>query len=523
MSLPNPSGSPTSGIGGRILVDPDDTHNRTLVANVHPAEWVNPTPDSPYNLVVIGAGTAGLVTAAIAAGLGAKAALVEKHLLGGDCLNVGCVPSKGVLRAARAWAAVQDAREFGIRTTGPLDADFGAAMERMRRLRARISQTDSAHRFRSLGVDVYLGEARFTRPDAIDVAGQTLVFKRAAICTGARAAAPPIPGLAEVGYLTNETVFSLVERPSRLAVIGAGPIGCELAQAFARFGTRVTLLEQLDRMLPREDADAAGVVAAQMVRDGVTFVFQASIARAERRDAEKVLIYDHTGERRVLAVDEILAGVGRAPNVEGLDLDAAGVACDQHGVRVNRRLQTSNPRIYAAGDICFPYKFTHTADALAHIVIQNALFPHPFGLGAASTDALIVPWCTYTEPEIAHVGLYEAEARARGLDVETFTYPMAEVDRAILDGEDVGFARVHVKGGTDTILGATIVAADAGNIISEVSVAMNAGAGLGAIGRTIHPYPTQAEVLKKLANTVRKARFSERQKSILRRWFRWTR
>ena len=502
---------------------PDDQFNQELVANVHPPDWKNPEPADRYNLVVVGAGTAGLVTAAVAAGLGAKVAIVERHLMGGDCLNVGCVPSKGMVRAARAWAAVSRGDEFGLDFPSDIPRHFDAVMARMRRLRARISRTDSAKRFTGLGVDVFIGEGRFTGPETVQVGEATLRFSRAAICTGTRAAAPAIDGLEAAGYLTNETVFSLTERPARLAVIGAGPIGCELAQSFARFGSRVTLLERISHILPREDADASAIVQAQMARDGVAFAFDVSIDRVERRGSDRLLRFTINAEEHEIAVDEILVGVGRAPNVEGLGLEAAGVAFDKSGVTVNPKLQTSSPRIYAAGDICFPFKFTHTADALAQIVVQNALFPHPFGLGMASTDSLIIPWCTYTEPEIAHVGMYAADATGQGIEVETFTQTFGEVDRAILDGADEGFARVHVKRGTDEILGATIVGGDAGNVISEVTVAMKARAGLGVIGGTIHPYPTQAEALRKVANQLRRARFSERQKTLLTRLFAWRR
>ena len=520
-----------------VSLFPDDAFNRQLAANVHPPEWENPTPDGRYNLVVIGAGTAGLVTAAVAAGMGAKVALVERHLMGGDCLNVGCVPSKGIIRAARVWSSARDGAEFGLTFPGRVERDFGTAMARMRRLRAAISHVDSAERFKGLGVDVFIGEGRFVGRDAVRVGEATLPFARAAICTGARAAAPPIPGLAETGYLTNETVFCLTELPRRLAVIGAGPIGCELAQAFARFGSEVTLLERTSHILPREDPDAAAVVQAQMAHDGVRFAFEAAVegveavpssaagagAAGEAGDGEKRIRYTKAGETLDVTVDAILVGVGRAPNVEGLDLDAAGVAYARSGVTVDSHLRTTNPRIYAAGDICFPFKFTHTADAMAQIVIQNALFPHPFGLAKASTKSLIIPWCTYTEPEIAHVGMYEADARAKGIEVETFTQPLADVDRAVLDGEDAGFARVHVRKGTDRILGATIVAGNAGNLISEVTVAMKAGAGLGTIGAAIHPYPTQAEAWRKTANQMRKARFSDLQRTILSRLFAWRR
>ncbi|MCE2542832.1 MAG: mercuric reductase [Acidobacteria bacterium] len=507
-----------------LRLAPDDEHNQALIANVHPPAWRNPEPAGRYNLVVVGAGTAGLVTAAVAAGVGARVALVERHLMGGDCLNVGCVPSKGLVRASRAWAEVADGGEFGLAFPGAVERDFGAVMTRMRKLRARLSRVDSAERFTGLGVDVFVGNGRFSGPETVEVDGARLRFARAVICTGARAAAPPIAGLAESGYLTNETVFSLTELPRRLAVIGAGPIGCEMAQAFARFGSDVTLIEMTSRILPREDADAAAIVQARMRKDGVRLALDAAISGVERQpDGTKLIRYAAGGAEHEIEADEILVGVGRAPNVDGLGLEQAGVQYDRTGLKVNDHLQTANPRIFAAGDICSPFKFTHTADAMAQIVIQNALFPHPFGLGRATTRSLVVPWCTYTEPEVAHVGMYEADARAKGIAVETFTQTFDEVDRAVLDGEEDGFARIHLRKGTDRILGATIVGGNAGNMISEVTVAMKAGAGLGTIGGAIHPYPTQAEALRKLANQLRRARFSAGQKRLLTRWFAWRR
>jgi pyruvate/2-oxoglutarate dehydrogenase complex dihydrolipoamide dehydrogenase (E3) component len=503
---------------------PDDEHNRTLAANVHPPKWVNPTPAGPYHLVVIGAGTAGLVTAAIAAALGAKVALIEKALMGGDCLNVGCVPSKAILRAARAWAALRGAEPFGFKIPSALRGDFGAVMARMRRLRAAISPNDSAQRFTTLGVDVYFGQAHFTGPQRLEVGDRILRFSKAAICTGARAAVPPIPGLREAGSLTNESVFSLTELPPRLAVIGAGPIGCELAQAFARLGSRVTVLEQGDRLLPRDDPDAAAIVRTRMERDGVQFVFHAAIHRVQRREGSTILSTTIDGRSQELIVDQVLVAAGRAPNVDGLGLEQAGVAYDAtRGVTVNDRLQTTNPRIYAAGDICSSYQFTHAADAQAQIVIQNALFPHPFGLGCASATALLIPWCTYTEPEVAHVGLSPVEARARGIAIDSYTHPLDEVDRAILDGETEGFVRLHVKKNTDAIVGATIVSAHAGELISQISLAMKAGIGLKTITATIYPYPTQAEAIKKAATAWRKTTLTDGKKAILRTWFRWTR
>ena len=507
-------------MGNPHLVLPQDESNRTLVGNVRPGNWKNPEPASCYNLVVIGAGTAGLVTAAGAAGLGAKVALIERHLLGGDCLNVGCVPSKGIIRASRAAYDVKTAETFGVSCGKEISIDFGKAMERMRRLRAGISAHDSAERFsKELGVDVFFGKAKFTGPDAIEVLGKRLRFKKAAICTGARAGVPQILGIIEAGYLTNETVFSLTALPQRLAVIGGGPIGCELAQTFARLGSKVFLIDQGDHLLPREDADAAEVVQKSVARDGVEIRLRSKVQQAKKRGSEKLLTIDVNGRNEEVLVDEILAGVGRVPNVEGLDLEIAGIDYDSRaGVRVNDRLQTSNPRVYAAGDICSLYKFTHAADAMARIVIANALFK-----ARQKAPALVIPWCTYTDPEVAHVGLYEKDAREMGIEVQTLTVPLSDVDRALLDGEAEGFARVHLKKGTDKILGATIAARHAGEMINEISLAMTAGLGLSAIGKTIHPYPTQAEAIKKLADAYNRTRLTPFIKKIFTAWLRWQR
>lgn len=502
-----------------VDVLPQDVYNERLVANVHPSGWGNPEPAPCYNLVVIGAGTAGLIAAAGAAGLGAKVALIERHLMGGDCLNVGCVPSKGVIRASRALHDAKSGAGFGLRGGEGTGFDFGAAMERMRRLRSEISSHDSARRFRDeLGVDVFIGEGSFVAPDCVEVGGAMLRFRKAAVCTGARAGALPIPGLAEAGCLTNETVFSLTGLPPRLAVIGAGPIGCELAQSFARFGSRVTLVELGAQILGREDADAAGILHAVFVREGVDLQLGVKLLRVEKRGSEKVLLLERGGESVEVVVDEILVGVGRVPNTGGLNLEKGGIAYDTAGVTVSDTLQTSNPNVYAAGDICSPYKFTHSADALARILIANALF-----MGRQKTSALTIPWCTYTDPEIAHVGMYEADATAKGIAVTTFTVPLADIDRAVLDGETDGFARVHLRRGTDKILGATIVARHAGEMINEFSLAITSGLGISAIGKTIHPYPTQAEVIKRLADAHNRTRLTPFVKNLLSGWLAWQR
>ena len=497
---------------------PWDGHNQRLVSNVHPDDWQNPTPAARYNLVVIGAGTAGLVTAVGAAGLGAKVALVEKHFMGGDCLNVGCVPSKAIIRAARAAASVREAGAFGVQVPPGTTVDFGKVMERMRRLRADLSPHDSARRFRDLGVDVFLGAGRFTGRDTVEVHGQTLRFTKAVIATGARAAAPPIPGLQEVPYLTNETLFSLTALPARLGIIGAGPIGCEMAQSFARFGAEVHLVEAAEGILPREDRDAAAVVQAALVRDGVRLLCCGKDLKLGQAPNGVRLQVESRGQGYDVEVDQLLVAVGRAPNVEGLGLEGVGVEFDRKGVKVNDRLQTTNPRIYACGDICSPYQFTHAADFMARIVIQNALFK-----GRARASSLNIPWATYTSPEIAHVGLYEPEARARGIAVDTFTQELGRVDRAILDGEGEGFVRIHLRRGTDEILGATVVAAHAGELIGEVALAMKGRLGLKTVAGTIHPYPTQAEAIRKTGDLYNRTRLTPVVKRVMERWLAWSR
>lgn len=501
------------------IISPWDARNQELVAQVHPLDWKNPEPAPRYNLVVIGAGTAGLVTAAGAAGLGAKVALVEKHLLGGDCLNVGCIPSKSIIRSSRAAACIAEVGRYGVNGPDGVSVDFGAVMERMRDIRARISHHDSARRFSEMGVDVFLGQGQFTGPDTVAVAGSTLRFKKAVIATGTRAVTPRIEGIEKVEFLTNETVFNLTECPARMAVVGGGPIGCELAQAFQRLGTQVTLFHKNEHLLDREDADAADIVQERFKREGIHLILGCAPTRAQAQGQEKVVYYLCEGQEHNVAVDEILAGAGRAPNVEGLNLESVGVQYDKRrGLQVNDRLQTTNSRIYAAGDVCMRWKFTHAADAAARIVIQNALF-----LGRKKLSNLTMPWCTYTDPEIAHVGLYESEAEDRGIKVDTYQVDWNEVDRAIADGQEEGFIKVHVRQGTDRIVGATIVAAHAGEMISEVSVAMAAKAGLETLSRVIHPYPTQAEAIKKAADAFSRTRLTPTAKKLFAGWLAWNR
>jgi pyruvate/2-oxoglutarate dehydrogenase complex dihydrolipoamide dehydrogenase (E3) component len=502
---------------GDFDLAPADEHNRRLVEHVRPPDWRNPTPDGRYNLVVVGAGTAGLVAAAGAGGMGAKVALVERHLMGGDCLNVGCVPSKAVIRSGRAVFDIRQAHRFGVHAQGGVEVDFAHVMERVRKVRADIAPHDSARRFAdTYGVDVYFGEARFTGPDTLEVGGRELEFARAIIATGARAAVPPIPGLNDAGYLTNQNVFNLTEQPRRLAVVGGGPIGCELAQTFARLGTEVVLVEMLDRFLPREDPDAADVLRASLERDGVRLRLGATLARVEGRAGAKVLHLAGPSGEETLVVDELLLAVGRVPNVEGLGLEAAGVDFDRTGVKVDDTLRTTNPRIYASGDVCLDAKFTHAADAASRAVLQNALFPGP----KKRISKLVIPRSIYTDPEIAHVGLSKRDAAERGIGVDTWDVPMADVDRALAEGDTAGFLRVHTKTGTDEIVGATIVARHAGEMISEITTAMAAGIGLGGFAAIIHPYPTQMEAIRKAADAFNRTRLTPRTTRLLDWWFR---
>ncbi len=491
---------------------PLDEANRRLIEAVHPSTWKNPTPEGRYNLVVVGGGTAGLVTAIAAAGLGGRVALVERGLLGGDCLNAGCVPSKALLRAAHAANEPRQSKALGVKTT--TQVDFAAVMRRLRKARADIAPHDSAARVASTGVDVFLGQARFVAQAAVEVEGQRLEFTKAVIATGSRPNVPPIDGLRDVGFLTNESVFSLTEQPGRLAVIGGGPIGCELAQAFARLGSDVTLIGRSKRLLPRDDDEASSLLRERFEDEGIRVLLGHSPRGIEHTSTGKVIHL--SGPPHALEVDEILVATGRHPQLDGLGLEAAGVEFDERGVRVDDFLRTTNRRIYAAGDVCSRFQFTHAADAMARLVVQNALF-----WGRKRVSTLTIPWATYTDPEIAHVGLSHHEAEQRG--DRTYRVEFSENDRLRLEAAPDGFARATVRGRKSLITGATIVGQHAGELIGQVSLAMNQGFGITAFASTVYPYPTRAEALKRLGDEAMRARLTPSVATILRRLLAWQR
>ena len=460
------------------------------MAQVCPEGWRNPEPAPLYDLVVIGGGTAGLVCAAGAAGLGARVAIVERHRLGGDCLNTGCVPSKALLRAARAVHDGRRAAGAGVSMTPQVN--FAAVMESVRARRADLAPNDSAPRLTSIGAHVFLGEASFASPRSVSVDGRVLKFRRAVIATGGRPQIPPIPGFATLRHLTSDNVFELREQPRSLLVIGGGPIGCELAQAFALLGTAVTLIETEPRLLPREDRDAAEIVTRRLTADGVRVKTGVSV------------------EPKDIQAEAVLVAVGRVPNTEGLKPEAAGVVMGERGVVVDDRLRTSNHRIFAAGDVCSPYQFTHAADAMARIVIQNALFH-----GRKRVSALVIPWATYTFPEVAHVGLAAEEAARLGADM--VTVQLSDVDRAVIDAEAEGFLRIHHRQGR--ILAATLVAPHAGELIGQVASLMRRGGSLADFSSDIFPYPTFADALKKAGDAYRRTRLTARARGLLGKYF----
>ncbi|HEY6929403.1 MAG TPA: mercuric reductase [Thermoanaerobaculia bacterium] len=469
---------------------------------------------------MIGGGTAGLVTAAGTAGLGGRVALIERARMGGECLNTGCVPSKALLSSARLADQMRRAGTWGLTPRDP-QADFGRVFERVRQRRAQIAPRDSVERFESLGVDVFRGAARFVSPNEVEVNGERIRAKNFVIATGSRPAVPSIDGLTRAKFYTNESIFDeLSQKPRQMVVLGGGPIGCELSQAFARLGVAVTLVELGPRLLPQEDADVSDLIRQRLSEDGVRVLTGADVRLvAEHGAVRRVWVEIEGQDREPIDCDAILVAVGRIANTDGLGLEQARVAFTAHGVTVDRTLRTSQRHIYAAGDAAGPPHFTHLADRHARTVVRNIAAPW----WPSRLDTSALPWCTYTSPEVARVGLNEQGAVREGAKYDLFRLPMSGVDRAVLESEEEGFAKVLLARGSDRILGATIVSARAGELIHEVALAMTAGLGLSTIARTIHVYPTFSEILRQIADARERSRLTPFAKKILTGIFRWAR
>jgi pyruvate/2-oxoglutarate dehydrogenase complex dihydrolipoamide dehydrogenase (E3) component len=471
-----------------------------------------------YNVVVIGAGTAGLVTAAGTAGLGGRAALIERNLMGGDCLNFGCIPSKALISSARLIQQIRDAEKWGLERQKPQFV-FERVFDRMRARRAKIAPNDSRERFESLGVDVFRGEAHFVSPQDVEVDGQRLRAKNFVIATGSRAVIPKIEGIAGVPYLTNETIFDeLIEKPESMIVLGGGPIGCELGQALSRLGVKITIVEYGQQILAPEDVDVAAFMQKRFEGEGIVVQHCTEATRAWMRDGVITLEGNYKlpsateGHPTQFNAQSLLLAAGRCPMMKALNLEAAGVRYTPNGVEVNDYLQTSQPHIYAAGDIANRLKFTHTADYTARVVVRNILMP--FQLLRQKVDWSVVPWCTYTDPEVAHVGLGEKEAKQKDVDYDLFVVRLEDVDRAVVESDEAGFAKILTAKDTDKILGATIVGPHAGDLLHEFVLAMKTGVGLGTIASTIHAYPTFAELARKAGDKYNKTRLTPRAKKI---------
>ncbi len=491
-----------------------DSHDARWLAELQPPGRANPTPAAHYAVVVVGGGPAGLVVAMGAAGLGAKVAIIEAGLLGGDCLNVGCVPSKALLAAGHAAHAARGRADLGVDASTPPAVDFERVMAHVREVRSRIAHHDGVARLEAAGVDVFLGHGCFVARNAIEVDGQRIAFARAVIATGARAAIPPIPGLAEADPLTNESVFALTRRPTSLIILGAGPIGVELGQAMARLGTRVTLVDQADQVLPREDADASAVVARQLQTDGITLRLGVKVVFVHRAEEHIEVVVDGPEGSETLIGERVLVALGRQANVDGLGLAAGGVQATPRNVIVDDWLRTTNPQIFAAGDITGLSAFTHTADTMARIVLQNLLF-----VRSRRWSAAIVPAVTYTQPELGHVGPAPA-ALAKRSDLSVLTVPMADLDRGRTERDTEGFARVHVDR-RGRIVAGTVVGNGAGETLHLLVLAMSRGVGVGSLASVMFAYPTRAEVVRKLGDAYNRQRLTPRTASWIRRWIAW--
>ena len=455
-----------------------------------------------YDLAVIGGGTAGLVSAAVSAGIGARTALVEQHRLGGECLWTGCVPSKAIIRSAAVLAALRRAAEFGLTVQGGA-ADFGRVMERVRATIRTIEPHDSPERFRGLGVDVLEGRARFVSAEEAEVDGRRIRSKRWIVATGSRTAVPDLPGLEEAGYLTHETVWELGALPESLLVLGAGPIAVELAQAFARLGSRVTLVGTSARVLHREDPELSAVLERALVREGVRLLLGARATAVRAEGGTKVVTVRGPGGESEERVRELLVATGRRANVEEMGLEAIGADFSAGGIVAGATLRTSARNVWTAGDVVGPHRFTHVADYQARIAVPNALFPL-----RRRVDYRVVPWCTYTEPEVARVGLTEAEAQERwGSRAGVFRYDHASLDRAVCDGEAEGLTKL-VLDPAGRIVGAHVVGARAGETIHEAVLAVRHRLKLSDLSGMIHVYPTYPESLKRAADAYLRAKYS---------------
>ncbi len=477
-----------------------------------------PQPEKfDYNLVVIGGGSAGLVSALIAATVKAKVALIEKHRMGGDCLNTGCVPSKALIRSAKMLSYAHRARDFGLQKT-EVSFDFAEVMARIQRVIRKIEPHDSVERFTRLGVDVKQGHAQIRSPFEVEVGGEILTTRNIIIATGARPAVPDIPGIEAVDFLTSDTLWDLRQQPRRLLVLGGGPIGCELAQSFQRLGCEVTLVQRGEHLLPREDAEISAMVMQRFAGEGVTVLTGHTARRFE--DAN-TLICEHAGKEIEIAFDRVLIALGRQANTEGFGLEALGVRITRGGtIEADPLLRTNIPNIYVCGDVTGPYQFTHTASHQAWYASVNALFS-PFK--TFRVDYSVIPWATYTDPEVARVGLNEQEAREKGIAFEVTTYGFDDLDRAIADSENLGLVKVLTVPGKDKILGVTIVGSHAGDLIAEFVFAMKHGLGLNKILATIHIYPTLAEANKFVAGNWKKNHKPERLLDWVGRFHRWRR